>query len=256
MSTGAITGYIDVAQVVLYVFWIFFAGLIFYLRREDRREGYPLESDPTGKVKDKGFLYIPEPKTFVLAHGGTSEAPDFKRDDRPLAVKRTAAWPGAPLEPTGNPMTDAVGPASYAERADTPDLTLEGEPKIVPMRTLGDFSIASNDPDPRGKPVMGADGVQAGTVKDAWVDRSEILIRYYEVELAGDGAKSVLLPAPCARVNGKGTVSVNAILASQFADVPATAKPDQVTLLEEDRIVGYYAGGNLYATSERLDPLI
>ncbi len=33
---GAITSYIDVAQVVLYAFWIFFAGLIFYLRREDR----------------------------------------------------------------------------------------------------------------------------------------------------------------------------------------------------------------------------
>ena len=28
METGAITSYIDVAQVVLYAFWIFFAGLI------------------------------------------------------------------------------------------------------------------------------------------------------------------------------------------------------------------------------------
>jgi len=32
--TGAITGYIDVAQLTLYAFWIFFAGLVFYLRRE------------------------------------------------------------------------------------------------------------------------------------------------------------------------------------------------------------------------------
>ena len=31
--------YMDVAQVTLYVFWIFFACLIFYLRREDKREG-------------------------------------------------------------------------------------------------------------------------------------------------------------------------------------------------------------------------
>ena len=45
MEIGAITSNIDVAQVVLYVFWIFFAGLIFYLRQEDRREGYPLEAD-------------------------------------------------------------------------------------------------------------------------------------------------------------------------------------------------------------------
>ena len=35
MPKGAITQYIDVAQVVLYVFWVFFFGLIFYLRRED-----------------------------------------------------------------------------------------------------------------------------------------------------------------------------------------------------------------------------
>ena len=34
-------GYIDIAQVVLYAFWIFFAGLIFYLHRENKREGYP-----------------------------------------------------------------------------------------------------------------------------------------------------------------------------------------------------------------------
>ena len=45
MIRGAVTGYIDVAQLVLYAFWIFFVGLIFYLRREDKREGYPLESD-------------------------------------------------------------------------------------------------------------------------------------------------------------------------------------------------------------------
>ena len=37
------TSYIDVAQVVLYGFWIFFAALIFYLRTEDKREGYPLQ---------------------------------------------------------------------------------------------------------------------------------------------------------------------------------------------------------------------
>ena len=39
MGIGAFTRYIDVPQVILYVFWIFFAGLIYYLRREDKREG-------------------------------------------------------------------------------------------------------------------------------------------------------------------------------------------------------------------------
>jgi photosynthetic reaction center H subunit len=49
METGAITSYIDVAQVVLYAFWIFFAGLIYYLHQEDKREGYPLLSTASAR---------------------------------------------------------------------------------------------------------------------------------------------------------------------------------------------------------------
>jgi photosynthetic reaction center H subunit len=49
-------------------------------------------------------------------------------------------------------------------------------------------------------------------------------------------------------------VKVRAITAAQFADVPGTASPDQVTLLEEEKIVGYYGGGHLYATRDRQEP--
>lgn len=62
MTAGAVTGYIDVAQLVLYAFWLFFGGLIIYLRREDKREGYPLESDRTersGRVVVQGFPAMP-----------------------------------------------------------------------------------------------------------------------------------------------------------------------------------------------------
>ncbi len=59
---GAI-GNLDVAQLVLYAFWFFFAGLIFYLRREDRREGYPLESEGQRGFKPRNLIWIPEPKT-------------------------------------------------------------------------------------------------------------------------------------------------------------------------------------------------
>lgn len=61
---------IDLAQVALYAFWIFFAGLIYYLRREDKREGYPLESDThAGPVN--GFPMPPAPKQFVhRSHDG------------------------------------------------------------------------------------------------------------------------------------------------------------------------------------------
>ena len=45
MGTGAITGYVDVAQLVLYAFWAFFFALIFWLQRESKREGYPMVSE-------------------------------------------------------------------------------------------------------------------------------------------------------------------------------------------------------------------
>ena len=69
MPKGAITQYMDVAQIVLYAFWVFFAGLIFYLRREDKREGYPLVYDRKENAPYLNFPPIPAPKTYLLANG-------------------------------------------------------------------------------------------------------------------------------------------------------------------------------------------
>ena len=254
MEKGSIVGSIDTAQVVLYVFWVFFAGLIFYLRREDKREGYPLVSDRAGGVSVIGFPTPPSPKVFRLAHGhGDVMAPASRAEPALNNVRPVAPWPGAPLEPTGDPMRDAVGPGSYALRSDTPDLTIDGDLKIVPMRVAPTFSIAEGDPDPRGMTVIAADRTVAGTISDVWVDKSEVLIRYYEVETSG--GKRVLLPANFSRVDrNRGTVTVKSILASQFADVPGIKNPDQITLLEEDKICAYYGGGTLYATPARAEP--
>lgn len=57
------TEYIDLTQIVLYAFWIFFAGLVYYLRREDKREGYPLHGEREGTVVN-GFPMPPAPKKF------------------------------------------------------------------------------------------------------------------------------------------------------------------------------------------------
>ena len=54
-TVGNITGYVDLAQILLYVFWIFFAGLIYYLVQEGHREGYPMESSSSGRAVVKGF---------------------------------------------------------------------------------------------------------------------------------------------------------------------------------------------------------
>ena len=258
MQNGEITGYIDVAQLTLYVFWVFFFGLVFWLRKEDRREGYPLESDPSGKVKDRGFLLMPRAKTFLLRDGGTVTVPNDKRDTRAVAARRVGNWPGAPLVPTGDPLVDGVGPAAWAERADKPDKTWDGNDKIVPSRIDPHYGVAGGDPDPRGLKVIGADRKVAGTVTDIWVDRSEHVVRYLEVDGAPGGP--LLVPMNLARIVGtplKGrSIKVKSLLARQFANAPRTRLPDSVTFLEEDRICAYFAGGHLYATPKRTEPLL
>jgi photosynthetic reaction center H subunit len=256
-GTGNIGGYLDIAQVVLYIFWFFFAGLIFYLHRENKREGYPLDSDRLngtgGRIRVVGWPPLPKSKTYCTSHGTSTVLPNDKRDTRPIAARPTAPFPGAPLEPIGDPMLAAVGPGSYAERADDPDLTYDGQLKILPLRLAPEFHVVEGSHDPRGRPVIGADGEVGGTVSDLWVDRSEAILRYIEVEVPGKG--KVLLPYTFSVVTRR-NVQVKAILASQFANVPTLRNPDRVTLLEEDKITGYFGGGTLYATPERREPLI
>jgi photosynthetic reaction center H subunit len=254
MQTGAITQYIDVAQIALYAFWVFFACLVYYLRREDKREGYPLESDRSGSITVEGWPKVPSPKTFLLRDGSTREVPR-PHVNRDIAATPAGGYPGAPLEPTGNPMVDGVGPAAYSMREDRPDTTIDGLPKIVPMRVATDFHVGTGDPDPRGMTVIGADGEVAGIVRELWVDRTEVIIRYMEVEIAS--GRRVLLPFFFTTFDVPGNkVRVRSILAAQFAGVPAIAGTDTITFREEDRIMGYYGGGHLYATPDRLGPLV
>ena len=172
--------------------------------------------------------------------------------------------PGAPLTPTGDLLSSGLGPSAWANRADVPDLTVHGDPKIVPMRVAPNFFIEPRDPDPRGMPVVGLDGHAAGVVTDVWVDRAEPQVRYLELELpagtaaaSGAAGRRVLIPfAVCKVDRRKGVVRTRSILARQFANVPGTRHPERVTLLEEDKIMAYYAGGYLYATPERSEPIL
>lgn len=251
MQTGAITGYIDVAQLVLYAFWIFFAGLIYYLHRENKREGYPLESDRSRAITVQGWPAVPAPKSFKLANGDSVQAPNARRDNQPPLHE--GAYRGAPLQPEGDLLLAGVGPGAWADRADVADLTYEGLPKIVPLRAAPGFGVAPQDVDPRGLPVLGDDGVEGGRVVDLWVDRSEMLFRYLELELSGGGR--VLLPMNFARVQQR-RVQVASVLSHQFARVPKTRQPEQITLLEEEKIMAYYGAGTLYATPQRQEPLL
>lgn len=252
METGAITQYVDVAQLVLYAFWAFFFGLIYYLQRESHREGYPMDPGRENGPKTEGWPKV-ESKTYKLADGREMLSPDPDRVDGTYHGQASHGWIGAPLEPVGDPLLAGVGPGAWAARADHPDMTFEGELKIVPLRVADDHGVAVQDTDPRGLSVFGADGEVAGTVKDLWVDRSEMMFRYIEIDLPA--GHSVLLPMNFARIKKTG-IFVYALLAEQFGNVPGVRTPNQITLLEEEKIMAYYGAGLLYATPERQEPLV
>ncbi len=253
---------VDIAFISLILFVIFFAGLVWYLHRESKREGYPLAKDTQDRYNGYQIVGWPNPppaKTYKMAHGPDKViATDGNPDTRSHAMKALEPWPGAPLEPTGDPMLAGVGPGSWAERADMPDILHNGKPRLEPLRVATDFHVEERDPNPVGMQVIGGDGKFAGTVKDVWIDRAEYVMRYMEVEVpVAGGVRTVLLPSNFARIDGKRRQArVNALYAKHFADVPALKNPDQITLLEEDKIMGYYGGGTLYASPERSEPLI
>jgi photosynthetic reaction center H subunit len=185
MGTGAITQYVDVAQLVLYAFWIFFAGLIYYLVRENHREGYPMETE-NGRGVVTGWP-IPEPKTYKLAHGGEVVVPNLTPS--PQTLKPPSPRTAGPARRWCPPATrcstaSALAPGPIAPTC--PDMDFEGLPKIVPLRTAP-TTASSRRHDPRGLPVVGADGEVGGTVVDLWVDTAENLFRYLEVEVPGGG---------------------------------------------------------------------
>ncbi|WP_420863990.1 photosynthetic reaction center subunit H [Algirhabdus cladophorae] len=252
--TETFFGQFDLASLAVWLFWGFFALLIYYLQTENMREGYPLEDDDGKPAANQGPFPVPSPKTFKLPHGrGDVTLPGPDRQVRTdLALKRTSESNGFPMEPTGNPLVDGVGPASWAARQDVPELDGKGHPKILPMAKLAAFSVAAGS-DPRGMPVVAGDKQTVGTVTDLWVDEPEQLVRYLEIELESGGKR--LAPLPLARIWG-GKVLIKSIFAEHFADVPTTKSDSQVTMLEEEKISAYYGGGNLYASQARLDPQI
>jgi photosynthetic reaction center H subunit len=247
--------YIDGGLIAINLFALFFLFLVLYLQKESRREGYPLYDERLNRQRDVKTSFMPEPKVYRLPGGGTAMAPNvLKRESQDIKARQINVFPGAPYVPTGNPMVDGIGPAAYAQRADVPDRMQSGKPRIVPTRADRALEVSDEDANPIGMGVFGADGVKAGVVKDVWVDRAEALLRYLEVDL---GTRSVLLPINFADIDAaRRRISTKAILGGQFADVPGTKHPDQVTLLEEDKIAGYYGGGLLYATPSRAEPLV
>lgn len=251
MSSGLAN--IDLVEILFSLFWLFFIGLVLYLHRESKREGYPLVSDRSDSITVQGFPAIPAPKTFHLPDGRTVQAPRDEGPDTDFRGEPAGGHPGAPIDPSGDPLTARVGPGSWSKRPDIPEPTLEGAPRIVPLRVATSHHVDENDIDPRGMPVVGADGKSVGEVSDVWIDLAEPQIYYLEVA-STDGSKMV--PFGFADIDKQNAqIKVNALYSHQFENVPKLASPDQITMLEEDKIVGYFGGGLLFADEKRGEPL-
>ena len=250
-------GNFDLASAAIWMFWLFFALLIYYLQTENMREGYPLQDDDGGVAPNQGPFPVPKDKTFLLPHGrGELTVPSGQRGDRDnLKLERTATAAGSPYVPTGNPMTDGVGPASWAPRRDVPELDAHGHVKIKPLSDLPEFQVSAGM-DPRGLPVVAGDGEVIGRIIDMWVDVPEQMVRYLTIDVnpEGDG-NTRMIPMNFARIKGD-RVAVRSIYSGHFDGIPKTRKAGEITLLEEEKIMAYFGGGTLYADEKRSEPLL
>jgi len=255
--TGAFFGEFDLASLVLWLFWIFFALLIIYIQRENMREGYPMTDDDGAEAANQGPFPIPGDKTFKLPHGqGELTVPSGQRYDREdIAMERTGPGNGFPLEPTGDPMIDGIGPGAWANREDKPELDGHGHPKLVPMSKASAFRVAAGF-DPRGLPIMAGDEEIVGRCVDMWIDEPEQMVRYLEYELDPKwGSGNRLVPLTFARILPT-RVQVRSIFGKHFEAVPKIASDSQITKLEEEKVSAYYGGGQLYADPSRQEPLL
>ena len=226
-------GNFDLASLAIWLFWGFFAFLVYYLQTENMREGYPLELENGAAAPNQGPFPLPSPKTFLLPHGrGEVTVPNGTREAREVALGRTAASEGFPHAPLGNPMTDGVGPAAWAPRRDLPELDGHGHNKIVPMAQAPAFGVSAGR-DPRGLPVQAGDNEVVGRISDMWVDAPEQLVRYLEIDL--NSGHRCLVPMPMVKI-WKDRVRINSLSSDMFDGVPGTKSQIEVTLLEEDKI--------------------
>ncbi|MDT7953653.1 MAG: photosynthetic reaction center subunit H [Acetobacteraceae bacterium] len=246
MLPGALTGHLDVVQILVALFFLFFAGLIYYLRREDKREGYPLWDISPRHVPIEGFPPVPPTKVYLLLEGGTTTMPHRFEPSATRAFPAESYF-GSPLVPIGDAMLAEVGPGAYPMRKTEP-LMSEGEPQVQPMRTAEGWDVMEGDADPRGMRVLDRAKQEVGTVVDLWVDRGVKILRYLEVKLDGDlSGRNVMVPLFRTNVREKRrVVIIEAMLAGHVRLAPRLANPDIITAREEDQVNAYFSAAYMY----------
>ena len=149
-----------------------------------------------------------------------------------MALRQTNQANGYPFVPTGDPMKDGVGPASWAARRDVAELDAHGHPKIIPMSRSEKFFVAAGR-DPRGLPVVAGDGKIVGMINDMWMNQNSwsVILNWNWIP---HWAMGRLVPMTMARIHSNRVV-IKSIFAEHFNDVPAHRSENQITMLEEER---------------------
>ena len=244
---GNITEYIDLPQVAFWVFFLGFLVMVWWLRRADKREGYPMKASPFSRRGLLGYPVPPDDQVYILNEGGTTTAPHYyKQPD--LKAKPLYPFDGTPLSPVGNPLLAGIGPGAWVMRRNEPMLTEKGEHVLQPLRLAEEWSLTEGETDPRGMAVFDWRWHEIGVVRDIWVDTAIRIMRLLEVELRpGLAPGRVLVPIFHTEIKEKAReVRVTALDASQFADIPMPARPDVITAREDDRLNAYFAAGRFY----------
>ena len=169
------------------------------------------------------------------------------------AAEKTEPWPGAPIEPTGDPLSANVGPGSWTERRGRAHQTADGHDLLAPLRVATNYAVPQEGANPIGFEVVGIDGGD-GRHDQRPVGRP----RRIDHPLLRNRARRTAVACCCRSISptsaaAKRRVTVNSLTADQFtarADDPRP-RPGHPAR-GRDGSPPTMAAGTLYATpSER-----
>ena len=250
MIRGAI-GNLDVAQIVLYAFFAFFTALIWYLRREDRREGYPLESEAARRVQGARLSADPVAEDLPSRRGGVAQRPDYAARRSPVKAAKVEPWPGAPLQPTRRSDARRGRPRRLQRNAPSRPLQDDAWRGSDFAAAHSAISRSRRWRNPIGFSVVGADHTSVGVDQSMFGSIAPKSHRALSTKCSSPApSRRVLLPVYFAASSRSAAASWSRRCSpNSSSNVPALGTPDRVTMLEEDRIAAYYGAGTLYATT-------
>ncbi len=241
------TQYIDLPQIAFWLFFLAFVAICYFLRKNDKREGYPLRASPFTGELIAGAPLAADPVTYVLNEGGTTSTPhDYPAP--PASVLPLYRFDGTPFRPAADLLHTPLGPGAWVMRKDEPMLNEVGELLLQPLRACEGWAIGKGESNPRGMAVFDVRWRPVGIVADVWIDRGIRIIRYLEVQLSEPlGGKRVLVPIYHTLIDERAReIRVTALSDHEFDGVPMGASPDRITAREEDRLNAYFAAGRFY----------